>query len=142
MTDIQASARILLVEDDDTEAALFARMLSRHAPGTSIDRAGSGEAGMSALTGASRDRLPDCIVLDLRLPGEDGIWMLERLLEDAQLRTIPVIVFSGDVSRLGPASSQYPNVASSVRKPHSVEEYEATLLIVGAIVRATVLDAA
>lgn len=68
--------------------------------------------------------------------------MLERLLEQPALKTIPVIVFSGDVSRLGPASSQYPNVASSVRKPHSVEEYEATLLIVGAIVRATVADAA
>lgn len=131
--------RILLVEDDETEAALFSRMLQKHVPGTHIDHAGSGEAAMSTLHAGKR---PDCIVLDLRLPGEDGIWMLKRLLEQPALKTIPVIVFSGDVSRLGPASSQYPNVASSVRKPHSVEEYEATLLIVGAIVRATVADAA
>lgn len=140
MTDTPAMPRILLVEDDDTEAALFTRMLNRHVPGTSVDRSSSGEAAMTALSQADDAALPDCIVLDLRLPGEDGIWLLEQLLAQVPLKTIPVIVFSGDLSRLGPASSQYPNVASSVRKPHSVEEYEATLLIVGAIIRATVTD--
>ncbi len=139
MGDITQPARILLVEDDDTEADLFARMLVRKSPQCTVDRAASGGEALASL---SEGPLPDCIVLDLRLPGEDGIWILERLLESPQWRTIPVIVFSGDVSRLGPASSQYPNVASSVRKPHSVEEYEATLLIVCAIVGATVSAAA
>lgn len=142
MAELTHSPRILLVEDDDTEAALFSRMVQKHILEARIDRATSGEDAMVALHASNAASLPDCIVLDLRLPGEDGIWMLERLLESPDLKSIPVIVFSGDVSRLGPASSQYPNVASSVRKPHSVEEYEATLLIVSAIVRATVSDAA
>lgn len=134
MSDIAQTARILLVEDDDTEAELFAGMLVRKSPQCTVERASSGRAAIEMLeTGP----LPDCVVLDLRLPGEDGIWILERLLDQPDWRTIPVIVFSGDVSRLGPASSQYPNVASSVRKPHSLEEYEATLLIVCAIVGAT-----
>lgn len=142
MADGDETPRILLVEDDETEAALFSRMMEKHIRPVRIDRATSGEDAMVALHASGAALLPDCIVLDLRLPGEDGIWMLEKLLEAPDLKSIPVIVFSGDVSRLGPASSQFPNVASSVRKPHSVEEYEATLLIVGAIVRATVSDAA
>lgn len=132
-------ARILLIEDDDTEAELFAGMLVRKSPECTVSRAASGRAALEQLASGP---LPDCVVLDLRLPGEDGIWILERLLESPDWRAIPVIVFSGDVSRLGPASSQYPNVASSVRKPHSVEEYEAALLIVCAIVGATVSAAA
>lgn len=135
MSDAMQPAHILLVEDDDTEAKLFARMALRKAPECLVERAASGRQAIEHLQSGP---LPDCVVLDLRLPGEDGIWVLERLLETPEWRTIPVIVFSGDVSRLGPASSQYPNVASSVRKPHSVEEYEATLLIVCAIVGATV----
>lgn len=135
MGDTTQPARILLVEDDETEADLFARMARRKAPECEVARAASGRDAIELL---KSEPLPDCVVLDLRLPGEDGIWVLERLLESPDWRTIPVIVFSGDISRLGPASSQYPNVASSVRKPHSVEEYEATLLIVCAIVGATV----
>ncbi|KPP81977.1 MAG: hypothetical protein HLUCCA04_04445 [Oceanicaulis sp. HLUCCA04] len=126
---------ILLVEDDDTEADLFSRMLLKKSPDSTLSRVATGREALERL---AADTLPDCIVLDLRLPGEDGIWILERLLESPEWRAIPVIVFSGDVSLLGPASSQYPNVASSVRKPHSVEEYESTLLIVCAIVGATV----
>lgn len=127
--------RILLVEDDDTEADLFSRMLLRKSPDCTVSRVAT---GLEALDELASDTLPDCVVLDLRLPGEDGIWILERLLESPEWRAIPVIVFSGDVSRLGPASSQYPNVASSVRKPHSVEEYESAQLIVCAIIGATV----
>lgn len=133
------AARILLVEDDHTEAELFAGMLLRKSPDCTVERAASGREAIEHL---KTQPLPDCVVLDLRLPGEDGIWILERLLENRDWRAIPVIVFSGDVSRLGPASSQYPNVASSVRKPHSLEEYESTLLIVCAIVGATVSAAA
>ncbi|MGY6660722.1 MAG: response regulator [Glycocaulis sp.] len=139
MGDTTQPARILLIEDDDTEAELFAGMLVRKSPECTVSRAASGRAALAQLASSP---LPDCVVLDLRLPGEDGIWILERLLESPEWRAIPVIVFSGDVSRLGPASSQYPNVASSVRKPHSVEEYEAALLIVCAIVGATVSAAA
>lgn len=139
MGDFTQTPRVLLVEDDDTEAALFARMALRKSPECVVARAASGKQAIEVL---QSEPLPDCVVLDLRMPGEDGIWVLERLLETPEWRTIPVIVFSGDVSRLGPASSQYPNVASSVRKPHSVEEYEATLLIVCAIIGATVSAAA
>ncbi|HCY55257.1 MAG TPA: response regulator [Oceanicaulis sp.] len=139
MSSTTPPARILLVEDDDTEAELFAGMLVRKSPECTVARAASGHEALAKLADGP---LPDCVVLDLRLPGEDGIWILERLLESPEWRTIPVIVFSGDVSRLGPASSQFPNVASSVRKPHSVEEYEAALLIVCAIVGATVSAAA
>ena len=38
--------------------------------------------------------LPDLILLDIMLPGEDGISILRRLKEDARYRTIPIIMLT------------------------------------------------
>ena len=38
--------------------------------------------------------LPDLILLDIMLPGEDGIAILRRLKEDARYRTIPIIMLT------------------------------------------------
>ena len=38
--------------------------------------------------------LPDLILLDIMLPGEDGISILHRLKEDARYRTIPIIMLT------------------------------------------------
>ena len=37
----------------------------------------------------------DCCVVDLRLPDMNGLEMLERIQDDATLRDIPVVVFTG-----------------------------------------------
>jgi response regulator RpfG family c-di-GMP phosphodiesterase len=41
------------------------------------------------------ERLPDAIVLDVGLPGIDGLFYCERLRENERTRTVPVIVISG-----------------------------------------------
>lgn len=38
---------------------------------------------------------PDAIVLDIGLPGVDGIFYLERLRESLQTRTMPIVAISG-----------------------------------------------
>ena len=38
--------------------------------------------------------LPDLILLDIMLPGEDGISILHRLKEDARYRTIPILMLT------------------------------------------------
>ena len=37
----------------------------------------------------------DCVVLDLRLPDMSGFELLAQVQQDAQLRDMPIIVFTG-----------------------------------------------
>ena len=129
-------AHVFLVEDDDQDAFLFEKMLREEAGAARTERAVEGRSALEALNKA--DALPDCIVLDLRLSGEDGLWLLDRLLEDERLARIPVIVFSGDAARLERACASFANVVSSVRKPQTLDDYRSALAIVGAILGAAV----
>jgi CheY-like chemotaxis protein len=134
MTDTPAQTRILLVEDDDQDAFLFEKMLREEAGATDIIRAVEGRGAYDAVKDEAS--APDCIVLDLRLSGEDGLWLLDRLLDNEALARIPVIVFSGDTARMQRACSEFPNVVSSVRKPETLEQYRTALTIVAATLQA------
>ena len=68
--------RILLVEDDPTIRAMTQLSLQRD--GFAVDTAVDGAAGLAQF----RSQLPDLVLLDVRLPGEDGLalarWLRER----------------------------------------------------------------
>lgn len=135
MADSAADTRVLLVEDDDQDAFLFEKMLREEAGAAEIVRAVEGRGAFEAITASGA---PDCIVLDLRLAGEDGLWLLDRLLEDEALARIPVIVFSGDAGRLQRACADFPNVVSSIRKRETLEQYRVALAIVNATLGAAI----
>lgn len=135
MTEHTTQSAVLLVEDDDQDAFLFEKMLREEAGATHIDRVTDGEGALKAVQNKPDF---DCIVLDLNLNGEDGLWVLEQLSKSETLARIPVIVFSGDTARLQRACASYDNVVSSVRKPETFEQYRAALTIVGAILGAAV----
>jgi DNA-binding response OmpR family regulator len=65
--------RILVIDDDPAITSLLRRGLSYE--GFVVDTAGSGEAGLAL----SRERPPDLVVLDIMMPGLDGLAVLERL---------------------------------------------------------------
>jgi CheY-like chemotaxis protein len=81
--------RLLVVEDNPAEQ-LSTRELLWH-DDIDIDVIGSGSAALRAL---ERDTY-DCIVLDLRLPDMSGFDVLEQIKDDAKLRDLPVVVFTG-----------------------------------------------
>lgn len=133
MIETTGQSAILLVEDDDQDAFLFEKMLREEVGATHIDRVTDGEGALTAV----QDKPDfDCIVLDLNINGEDGLWVLEQLSKTQTHARIPVIVFSGDAARLQRACANYDNVVSSVRKPQTLEQYRAALTIVGAILGA------
>jgi two-component system OmpR family response regulator len=78
--------RALVIEDDPDMASVLRRGLGEE--GWDVDAAGTGQAGLQlALTGQ-----PDVVVLDLGLPGLDGLTVLTRL-RDCGGRT-PVLVLT------------------------------------------------
>lgn len=81
---------VLIVDDEEDELHLFARMLESTERKYSILRATSGQRALSML----RNRHPDVILLDLNMPAMNGFQVLEEKARDASISDIPVIVIS------------------------------------------------
>lgn len=77
-----SKATILIVEDDEEIAALIARYLVRE--GYEVERAINGEEGLELYANG----LHDVVVLDLGLPGMDGLALLPRLSQAGNCRVI------------------------------------------------------
>jgi two-component system response regulator MprA len=89
-----AGSRGLVVEDDERLAATLARMLT--AEGHDVEIAND---GLHALRSA-RLRAPDLAVLDVMLPGADGITVCRRLRETAQFPILMLTALSGTEERV------------------------------------------
>ena len=83
-------SRVLIVDDDASVCAMLVEYLSDH--GYRVRCAGSGQAMREAI----ESELPDAILLDIHLPGEDGI-SLARFLRERYDVGIIMITGAGDV---------------------------------------------
>ncbi|MBU1314566.1 MAG: response regulator [Alphaproteobacteria bacterium] len=82
--------RILLVIEDDETFAAIVRDLSRELGFQSVV-AGTAEEALSL----AKEFLPSAVILDVGLPDQSGLAVLDRLKNDVQTRHIPVHVVSG-----------------------------------------------
>ncbi|MFG6465178.1 adenylate/guanylate cyclase domain-containing protein [Roseateles sp. BYS87W] len=82
------TARVLLVEDNRVNRLLLARHVELL--GHQVEMAEDGLAALARLESASYD----LVLMDIDMPGLDGIQLLERLRAHADLRELPVIVTS------------------------------------------------
>ncbi len=78
---------LLFVDDDDTYRVVLTRELSRS--GYSVSAFRDAESALRGLDGLQ----PDVALVDLRLPGMDGIELLARLLE--RVPGLPVVMNTG-----------------------------------------------
>jgi CheY-like chemotaxis protein len=91
---------ILLVDDDDDYLFVALRAIERTGLRAEVRVARSGAEALELLgleSGAPAPGAPARIVvvmLDLRMPGADGIEVLRRMHESDRTRTIPVVVVS------------------------------------------------
>lgn len=81
-------ARILLIEDSPTEAAVMAQLLERN--GHQVTTSGNAEDGIAS---CKRDK-PDLVLMDVVLPGMNGFQATRALSRDADTSHIPVLIVS------------------------------------------------
>jgi len=81
----EETSRVLVVDDDPTVAEIVVRYLERE--GYTVESAGDGHAALEQ----ARSHLPDLVVLDLMLPGIDGLEVYRRL---RALAPVPVIMLT------------------------------------------------
>jgi len=82
---------VLVVDDDPQLVELIVRMLESGCDGVQVDRAYSGDDALAGM----RHRRPDLVLLDLVMPGTDGLGVLRTMRNDPFLSNIPVIAVSG-----------------------------------------------
>jgi len=83
-----AGERILVVEDNELNMKLFRDVLQ--ATGYRTLEAGSGEEAV-ALAGT---HAPDLVLMDVQLPGIDGVETLTRLRRDEQTASVRVVALT------------------------------------------------
>ena len=81
-------ATVLIIDDSPTELHLFQNMLEKAGFDTLV--ADSGEEGIRQAA-ATR---PDCILMDVVMPGMNGFQATRKLTRDPQTANIPVIMIT------------------------------------------------
>ena len=81
-------AVILIIDDSPTELHLFQNMLEKSGFDTLV--ADSGEEGIRQ----AQKSHPDCILMDVVMPGMNGFQATRKLTQDAATKNIPVIMIT------------------------------------------------
>ena len=80
--------KILIVDDEEDILELLKYNLSRE--GYKVSCAASGEETLRAM----RSGIPDLIILDLMLPGIDGLEVARQLKNDVKTRDVPIVMLT------------------------------------------------
>ena len=108
--------KILIVEDDqDTRQLLKIRLQSQ-----GYETAYAADA-VTAIT-AAREERPDLILLDMGLPGGDGVVVMERLKTFPALAHIPVVIVSAREQSATEQQATEAGAEAYVQKPIDNEE--------------------
>ena len=110
-------ARLLLVEDSEVNAYLARFLLERE--GYVVEVALNGEQALSA----ARQRRPDLVLMDIRLPVMDGYEATRRIRADPQLADVPVVALSAHALALEKAQALACGCIAHIDKPIEVEHF-------------------
>jgi two-component system, response regulator len=128
----------MLVEDDRDQVVLAMRALRKHGIVAEVDEvvvSGSGEETIDYLLGeGSRGEwdtvvMPEFVLLDVHLPGVDGLEVLKRLRDDERTHLLPVILFSSSKEHVVEGYELGAN--SFVTKPANFERFSEAMRYLG-----------
>lgn len=113
--------RILYIEDNPSNMLLVRRIIE--AEGYEMLEAADGETGWDTI---ARER-PDFILMDLYLPGIDGLELTRIVKSDPQLHSIPIVVLTahGDVEI--EEAARRAGCDGFLHKPANVQQIRDTL---------------
>ena len=128
---------ILLVEDQAGDVELAVRAARKSNPHNEVVVAGDGVEALDYLLGTGRyagqepKAAPDLILLDLKLPGIDGLAVLRRLRAEERTRHIPVVILTGTREERTVVSSHDLGANRFIVKPIDVAKFVAAALQLG-----------
>ncbi len=107
--------KVLVIEDEEGVRNFVKKAL---ADAFDVALAADGQEGLNQ----ARWGGPDLILLDLRMPGMDGLTVLAKLKAHPQTSAIPVVIVSGQGDSTILLEGERAGAADYVIKPFDVEE--------------------
>jgi two-component system cell cycle response regulator DivK len=112
---------VLIIEDNEKNMKLARDILQ--AKGYSTIEAVTGEAGVKL----AKEKKPDLVLMDIQLPGINGIEAFKQLRTDAKTARIPVIALTASVTPTDRSQISAAGFDAFVSKPISVKEFVSTV---------------
>jgi len=117
MTPAPTGQLILIVEDNEKNLKLARDVLQFS--GFQTLEAGSGEAAVDI----ARERRPDLILMDIELPGIDGITALQQLRADADTAGIPIVALTASAMSSDRARFFGAGFDGYISKPINIRDF-------------------
>jgi two-component system, cell cycle response regulator DivK len=108
---------VLIVEDNDKNLKLTRDLLRYH--GFDTIEATSAEEGILL----AQERRPRLVLMDIQLPGMDGVAALERLRADAATTDIPVVALTASVMKEDRERFERAGFDGFITKPIDVKAF-------------------
>ncbi len=115
--------RVLIVDDDPIQRRLYSDIVG--SMGYQASTADDGETAISTLLGGQSNGIADAVLLDLNMPGVDGMAVLERL--SPALPELPIVVLTGHGGVDTAVKAMRAGAVDFVVKPVSPERLAVTL---------------
>ncbi|MBI5701570.1 response regulator [Candidatus Saganbacteria bacterium] len=109
-------AKILIIEDEKDIVQTLEYNLKKE--GFSVSKAFDGTQGLKL----AMDALPDLILLDLMLPGIDGLELCRRLKKDKKTENIPIIMLTAKSAETDKVVGLEMGADDYITKPFSIRE--------------------
>jgi putative two-component system response regulator len=122
---------VLVAEDDAANRALLSRLLER--AGYRSITVGDGKDAIRAAT----DERPDLVLLDIGLPGMNGLDVCRRLRADPRTVALPIILVTGQTASRDVVAGLDAGADDFVRKPYDEAELMARVRSVLRLARVT-----
>jgi CheY-like chemotaxis protein len=123
----------LLVEDNPSDVELTRRALEKIQVRNKLVVAEDGKQALDYLFGAGKysdrdiNQLPSIVLLDLKLPGIDGLEVLRRIRSQSITHRQPVIILTSSTEESDLHAGYDLGVNSYIRKPVDYSEFSHTI---------------
>ena len=112
---------VLIVEDNEKNMKLARDILQ--AKGYTTVEAVTGEEGVKL----AKEKKPDLVLMDIQLPGINGIEAFKQLRADAQTAGIPVVALTASVTPTDRSQITAAGFDAFISKPISLKEFVETV---------------
>ena len=129
--------RILHVEDNEAHAELVRRGFEDHRIANEIEHVMTGEEALerleNCLDGAAG--LPDVVLLDLRLPGIDGLEVLTAIRDTEGLESLPVVILTTSEAEWDRLKAYERHMNGYIVKPFDFDSFAVLLDVITLLMR-------
>ncbi|MBB2946818.1 two-component system phosphate regulon response regulator PhoB [Actinoplanes lutulentus] len=107
---------VLVIDDDPTVLEIVETVL--RSGGLDVDTRSTGRDGLVA----AHERVPDCAVLDVSMPGMTGLEVCRALRDDVETADVPILLLTGRGQWLDVASGFDAGADDYLVKPFTAQD--------------------